>query len=61
MTSTSLWMHYKNGVRNYCGNPLPEGLKKNAALEQPTVYPDDPAVLLRWRDRIGDLLDEGGS
>ena len=33
----------------------------HAALEQPTVYPDDPAVLLRWRDRIGDLLDEGGS
>lgn len=27
------------------------------ALKQPTVYPDDPALLLRWRDRLGDLLD----
>ena len=28
-TSTSLWTVYKNGDRNYCGNTLPEGLKKN--------------------------------
>ncbi|UCH62585.1 MAG: phosphoribosylaminoimidazolesuccinocarboxamide synthase [Fidelibacterota bacterium] len=38
-TSTSLWMHYNNGVRNYCGNPLPDGLEKNAVLEQPILTP----------------------
>lgn len=25
-TDTSLWTVYKNGVRNYCGNVLPEGM-----------------------------------
>ena len=29
-----------------------------AAIKQPTVYPDDPALLLRWRDRLGDLLEQ---
>ena len=27
-TSTSLWTVYNNGDRQYCGNVLPEGLKK---------------------------------
>ena len=27
-TSTSLWTHYKNGGRNYCGNPLEDGMEK---------------------------------
>jgi len=38
-TSTSLWTHYRDGVRNYCGNPLPDGLGKNAILEQPILPP----------------------
>jgi phosphoribosylaminoimidazole-succinocarboxamide synthase len=38
-TSTSLWTQYKNGVRNYCGNPLPEGLKKNQKLDAPMLTP----------------------
>ncbi len=38
-TSTSLWQHYKNGVRNYCGNVLPQGLVKNQKLEQNIVTP----------------------
>lgn len=24
-TSTSIWMHYKDGVRSYCGHKLPDG------------------------------------
>jgi phosphoribosylaminoimidazole-succinocarboxamide synthase len=38
-TSTSLWTQYKNGVRNYCGNPLPEGMKKNQQLAAPMLTP----------------------
>lgn len=38
-TSTSLWTQYNNGVRNYCGNPLPEGLRKNQRLEQAMLTP----------------------
>ncbi|MBK2356059.1 phosphoribosylaminoimidazolesuccinocarboxamide synthase [Francisella hispaniensis] len=38
-TSTSLWTHYKNGSRDYCGNILPEGLKKNQKLAQNILTP----------------------
>jgi phosphoribosylaminoimidazole-succinocarboxamide synthase len=38
-TSTSLWTHYNNGVRNYCGNALPENLHKNQRLQQPLLTP----------------------
>ena len=27
VTSTSIWTHYQNGVRTFCGHTLPEGLK----------------------------------
>ena len=38
-TSTSLWTHYKNGERNYCGITLPDGLQKNQILKQPIITP----------------------
>jgi phosphoribosylaminoimidazole-succinocarboxamide synthase len=38
-TSTSLWTQYQKGVRNYCGNELPEGLLKNQRLAQPMLTP----------------------
>ena len=31
-TSTSIWKNYQNGVRNYCGHQLPEGMSKNQKL-----------------------------
>ncbi|HLD07879.1 MAG TPA: phosphoribosylaminoimidazolesuccinocarboxamide synthase [Candidatus Peribacterales bacterium] len=33
-TSTSAWVNYKNGVRNFCGNPLPEGMVKNQKFDE---------------------------
>ena len=38
-TSTALWTNYNNGVRNYCGNILPEGLKKNQQLAEALLTP----------------------
>lgn len=38
-TETSLWTHYARGVRNYCGNELPEGLRKNEKLAHPILTP----------------------
>ena len=38
-TNTSLWTQYNNGVRNYCGNALPERLRKNQRLEKPLLTP----------------------
>ena len=38
-TSTSIWKNYQNGVRNYCGHTLPEGMKKNQKLWQNLLTP----------------------
>ncbi|KAK3279144.1 hypothetical protein CYMTET_12957 [Cymbomonas tetramitiformis] len=38
-TDTSLWTHYKNGSRNYCGNPLAEGMIKNQRLPANIITP----------------------
>ena len=38
-TDTSLWTVYNNGDREYCGNSLPEGLKKNDKLDKPMLTP----------------------
>ena len=38
-TSTSLWTVYNNGDREYCGNILPEGLKKNQKLKYNMLTP----------------------
>ena len=38
-TNTSMWTHYKKGVRSYCGHDLPEGLVKNQKLSEPLLTP----------------------
>jgi phosphoribosylaminoimidazole-succinocarboxamide synthase len=42
-TSTSIWTHYSNGVRNFCGNELSEGLKKHQKLREPILTPSTKA------------------
>ena len=39
VTKTSAWYNYQQGVRNLCGNPLPEGLRKDQKLERPILTP----------------------
>jgi phosphoribosylaminoimidazole-succinocarboxamide synthase len=43
VTSTSIWTHYAKGVRNFCGNPLPDGLRKNQRLPAPILTPSTKA------------------
>jgi len=38
-TSTSIWKNYQNGVRNYCGHTLPEGMVKNQKLTENLLTP----------------------
>lgn len=44
VTSTSAWMHYEKGVRNFCGNVLPDGLRKDQKLERPILTPSTKAA-----------------
>lgn len=39
VTKTSAWTNYANGVRNLCGNILPDGLRKDQQLEKPILTP----------------------
>ena len=39
VTSTAAWTAYEKGERNFCGNILPEGLKKNQKFETPIITP----------------------
>ncbi len=39
VTKTSAWYNYQQGVRNLCGNPLPDGLRKDQKLENPIITP----------------------
>lgn len=43
VTSTSIWTHYENGSRNFAGNPLPDGMKKNEKLREPILTPSTKA------------------
>jgi len=43
VTSTSIWTHYQAGKRVFCGNVLPEGLKKNQKLDKPILTPSTKA------------------
>jgi phosphoribosylaminoimidazole-succinocarboxamide synthase len=39
VTKTSAWYNYEKGVRNFCGNRLPEGLRKDQRFDVPILTP----------------------
>ncbi|KAF7829975.1 phosphoribosylaminoimidazole-succinocarboxamide synthase, chloroplastic [Senna tora] len=43
-TDTSLWTVYNKGIRNYCGNVLPDGLVKNQRLSENILTPTTKAA-----------------
>jgi len=43
-TSTSIWMHYARGVREFCGHRLPDGLRQHQRLAEPILTPSTKAA-----------------
>jgi phosphoribosylaminoimidazole-succinocarboxamide synthase len=43
VTSTSIWRHYEQGAREFCGHALPEAMRKNQPLERPILTPSTKA------------------
>lgn len=39
VTDTAAWYNYEKGERDFCGNILPEGLRKNQKFETPILTP----------------------
>jgi phosphoribosylaminoimidazole-succinocarboxamide synthase len=42
-TSTSIWIHYEKGAREFCGHQLPEGMRKHERLPKPILTPSTKA------------------
>lgn len=42
-TSTSIWVHYERGVRDFCGHRLPDGLRKHEQLPEVILTPSTKA------------------
>ena len=38
-SDTAIWTHYNNGVRQYCGIDLPEGMVKNQPFDEAIITP----------------------
>ncbi len=43
-TSTSIWVHYERGTREFCGHRLSDGMKKHQKLEQLLLTPSTKAA-----------------
>jgi phosphoribosylaminoimidazole-succinocarboxamide synthase len=43
VTSTSIWTHYQNGARTFCGHELPDGMRKNQPLPTALLTPSTKA------------------
>ncbi len=58
-TSTSVWSHYKNGGRNFCGNKLDDGMKKDQKFSNPIITPSTKALYGAHDESVSpqDLLD----
>ncbi len=61
VTTTSAWYNYEKGVRNFCGNVLPEGLKKNQKFDKPIITPSTKAAHGEHDESISpaDILAKG--
>jgi phosphoribosylaminoimidazole-succinocarboxamide synthase len=44
VTTTSIWYHYENGSRLFCGHKLPDGMRKNQKLDKPILTPSTKAA-----------------
>jgi phosphoribosylaminoimidazole-succinocarboxamide synthase len=43
-TSTSIWVHYEQGKREFCGHRLPDGMKQHQRLAEPILTPSTKAA-----------------
>jgi phosphoribosylaminoimidazole-succinocarboxamide synthase len=43
VTSTSIWRHYEQGSRAFCGHALPDGMRKNQPLPKALLTPSTKA------------------
>jgi phosphoribosylaminoimidazole-succinocarboxamide synthase len=57
----SSWRSYKNGARNICGVPIPDGMREHQAFDHPIITPTTKAELGLHDEDISreDILKQG--
>jgi phosphoribosylaminoimidazole-succinocarboxamide synthase len=58
-TDTSAWMQYAKGIRNICGNTLPDGMKKNQKFKAPILTPTTKSGLHDDSISAAQIVDQG--
>jgi len=65
VTKTSAWYNYQQGVRNLCGNPLPEGMRKDQKLDHailtPTTKHEEHDRNISREEALGEGLIDGAT
>lgn len=61
-TKTSIWYHYQNGARTFCGHALAEGMRRNQPLAKPILTPSTKAAKGGHDESVSreELLARGG-
>ena len=58
-TDTSAWMQYSKGVRDLCGNELPDNMVKNQRFEKPILTPTTKSDLHDESISPAEILSRG--
>lgn len=59
VTGTSAWYNYEKGERTFCGNVLPEGLKKNQKFAKPIITPTTKSDEHDEKISLKEIVDKG--
>ena len=58
-TDTSAWVQYAKGIRNICGNILPDGMKKNQKFKEPILTPTTKSEAHDESISASQIVDKG--
>ncbi|MBO9610187.1 MAG: phosphoribosylaminoimidazolesuccinocarboxamide synthase [Paenibacillaceae bacterium] len=58
-TDTSAWIQYSQGIRDICGNILPDGMKKNQKFDKPILTPAKKSAAHDESISAAQIVDEG--
>ncbi|MBU0751364.1 MAG: phosphoribosylaminoimidazolesuccinocarboxamide synthase [Gammaproteobacteria bacterium] len=59
VTSTAAWTAYSKGERNFCGNVLPEGMKKNQKFDTPILTPTTKSDVHDEKITAAEIVSKG--
>ncbi|TNJ62112.1 phosphoribosylaminoimidazolesuccinocarboxamide synthase [Paenibacillus hemerocallicola] len=58
-TDTSAWVQYSQGIRDICGNILPDGMKRNQKFEKPILTPAKKSAAHDESISAAEIVDQG--